>query len=51
MKTQILSLALALAAAFNAFAQDAAADLNPAPAKSMSQMSNEMAGGDWPRSF
>jgi hypothetical protein len=53
MKTKILSLAiLALGAAFNAFAQDAAADLNPAPGKSVvQQMANDMVGGDWPRSF
>ena len=52
MKSKILSLAiLALAAAFNVFAQDAAADLNPMPGKSVQQMANDMVGGDWPKSF
>ena len=52
MKTKLISLAILLAAACNAFAQDAAADLNPMPAKDrMTQMANDMVGGDWPKSF
>jgi hypothetical protein len=38
MKTKILSLAILLAATFNAFAQDAAADMNPQPGKQSQAM-------------
>jgi hypothetical protein len=36
MKTKLISLAILLAASFNLCAQDAAADINPAPSQSQS---------------
>jgi hypothetical protein len=33
MKTKLIAAILVLAASFNVFAQDAAADLNPAPSR------------------
>jgi len=37
MKTKLISLAILLAASFNLCAQDAAADMNPAPSQSQSK--------------